>query len=236
VSPTERRRGDSGFTLLEMVIAMLVMSVAVVALMSGLASMLQLSGEHRGHAVLETSAHSFSQAVMASGQATTTLTSGVLTTAGSLSVADASLFKVGFDIAVDLETMRVTSVGAGFLGVTRAVNAGDVARSHSSGARVSRLLRCPSATDMTPPTGSYGTTAGVADPTVAEVRYWDGSAFQLTSDGACLSTYNAVCQGDILAECSGGLFQVKIDVTTSGDGRLRGLGTSTYVLVRKGGA
>ena len=60
-----RESRDDGFTLMEMVISIMVISVAVVALVGALATMLQLSGQHRGHAVVETGAHSFSQAVMA---------------------------------------------------------------------------------------------------------------------------------------------------------------------------
>ncbi len=234
----QRVRHDSGFTLLEMVIAIMVMSVAVVALVGALGSMLQLSGEHRGHAVNETGAHSFSQAVMAAGQATTTLTSGIGPSASSLPVADTSLFKTGAFVSVDLETMRITSVGPASIGVTRAVNPGSSPTAHSSGALVSRLLRCPSAADLTPPAASYAKAAGVASPSVTAVEYWDSAAaaFKATSDSSCTAAYDLICKGAVLAECGTGLYRASVEITTVGDSRLRDLETTSAVLIRTGGS
>lgn len=230
--------GDEGFTLIEMVIAIMIMGVAVLTLVSALSTMLLLSGQHRGQAVIETSAHSFSQAVMATGQFSTTLTSGVTAAATSLPVKDATLLSIGNYVSVDLETMRVTSVGSGSVGVTRAVNSGSTATAHSSGASVNRLLKCPSAADLTPPSGTYATTPGVNVPTITAVEYWNPatSSFASTSASSCATSYNQVCAGDILAECGTGLYRATISVTTTGDSRLRSLTDTTSVLVRSGDA
>lgn len=233
-----RRRAEAGFTLLEMVIAIMIMSVAVLTLVTALASMLQLSGEHRGQAVNETGAHSFSQAVMAAGQVSTTLTVNATVGASSLQVADTSLFQAGQYVSVDLETMQITSVGASSIGVDRAVNVGSTATSHLAGALVSRLLRCPSPADLTPPATAYAKAAGVAAPIVTAVDYWDpaSAAFSSTSAPSCLAAYNVICDGAVLAECGTGLYRATIEIKTNGDSRLRDLRTTSAVLIRTGGA
>lgn len=235
-----RPRPEGGFTLIEMVIAIMIMSIAVLTLVGALGSMLQLSGEHRGHAVNETGAHSFSQAVMAAGQFSTTLTSVVSNGAGdnTLQVADTSLFKVGQHVSIDLETMLITSVGANSLGVSRPVNVGSTRQAHASGALVSRLLRCPSTTDLTPPAPTYEKAPGVAAPTVTAVDYWESSSgsFVATSNSSCMTSYDVICDGDVLAECGSGLYRATIRVTTVGDARLRDLTTTSAVLIRSGGS
>lgn len=235
---SEPSRSDAGFTLLEMVIAIMVMSIAMVAIVAGLASMLQLSGEHRGHAVVETSAHSFSQAIEAAAQFQTKLSSGVSSSATSLPVADSSLLKAGNYITVDRETMQVTGVGSGTATVTRGVNGSSTQESHAAGALVNRILRCPDVLEMTPPAGSYQTAAGVSPPTVTSVEYWDPAtnSFQPTSASACTTAYDVVCRGDVLAECGTGLYRAAVALGTTGDSRLRNIASTTYVLVRTGGS
>lgn len=229
---------DTGFTLLEMVIAIMVMSIAIIALVGGLASMLQLSGGHRGYAATETGTRSFAQAVMAAGQFQTQLTAAAPADATTLEVQDASLFSVGNYVSVDLETMKVTAVAPTRLGVQRAVNPGATALAHTSGAAVSRLLSCPQPLDLTPPVGSYATTAGLATPVISTVEYWTPSqAFQSTSTGSCRTDYNggAVCaSGELLAECLPGLYRVTISVNST-DPRYNGVNASTSVLIRVGG-
>lgn len=238
MSRREAGSPESGFTLLEMVIAIMVMSIAVVTLVGGLASMLQLSGGHRGYAATETGTHSFAQAVMAAGQFQTHLTATASATATTLAVQDGSLFAVGNYVSVDLETMKVTTVAPASLGVQRAVNPGATAGTHASGASVSRLLPCPSATDLTPPAGSYATTAGLATPVIARVEYWTPSgAFQNTSASSCMTDYNgsAICStGEVLAECLPGLYRVTISLNST-DPRYNGVNATTSVLVRAGG-
>lgn len=227
---------EAGFTLLEMVIAIMIMGVAVVTLVSALATMLQLSGQHRGHAVLEAGAHSYSQAVMAAAQFSTALTSDVDDVTTRLQVADSSLFKKDEYVSVDLETMQVTSVATSRIDVTRNIN-GDGGKPHTSGVAVSRLLMCPSPLELAPPAGTYATTPGVAVPTVLAVEYWNGSTFLPTSASTCTDPFNkAPCFGAILAECGTGLYRASISVTTAGDTRLRGVATTTTVLVRTGQA
>lgn len=235
---TPDARGDeTGFTLLEMIIAIMVMSIAVVTLVAGLASMLQLSGGHRGFAATDTETHSFAQAVMATAQAQTTLTAAVSATDGSLPVKDSSLFSVGNYVSVDLETMKITSVAAGMLGVQRATNPGATAESHGSGAWVSRLLRCPGASDLTPPSGSYQTTAGLAAPQITKVEYADAAgSFQDTSASSCMTAYSAICAAnEVLAECGAGFYRATIDISST-DSRYNGISATTRVLIRSGGS
>jgi prepilin-type N-terminal cleavage/methylation domain-containing protein len=227
---------EGGFTLIEVVIAMMVMSIAIVALVSGLASMLQLSGEHRGNAAIETTARSYAQAVEAAAQAQTSLTSAVSSTATTLPVQDASLFTAGAYVSVDRETMTVTAVntGANTLSVTRNTNGDATVYPHASGTLVNRLLQCPSKADLTPPSGSWTLTPGVQAPSVSSVEYWNGSAF----DPSCtlVNPKYSACDGSIrLAECAVGLYRATVTVAAS-DSRFRNVKTTTTVLVRAGGS
>lgn len=229
---------EDGFTLIEMIIALMVMSIAIVALVAGLASMLQLSGEHRGNAAVETTARSYAQAVEAAAQAQTTLTSGISATATTLPVQDASLFTVGSYVSVDRETMTVKAVDAAgkTLTVTRNTNSDPTVYGHASGTSVNRLLMCPGLNGeagLTPPVGSWTVTPGVGTPAVS-VEYWNGSSFS----GSCSITNPSfpVCDGfTILAECARGLFRATISVAAS-DSRFRNVATTTTVLVRAGGS
>jgi prepilin-type N-terminal cleavage/methylation domain-containing protein len=229
---------EGGFTLIEMVIAMMVISIAIVALVSGLASMLQLSGEHRGNAAIETTARSYAQAVEAAAQAQTTLTSAVSSTATTLPVKDASLFTAGAYVSVDRESMTVTAVntspGANTLSVTRNINGDATVYAHASGTSVNRLLQCPNKADLTPPSGSWTPTPGVQTPSVASVEYWNGSAF--TGTCTLVNPNYPGCDGSqILAECAVGLYRATVTVAAS-DSRFRNVTTTTTVLVRAGGS
>ena len=233
------RRGEEGFTLIEMVIAMLVMSIAVIAIVTALASMIQLTRDQRGHAVTETAVRSFGQAVQAQAQFRTTLTGAMSAGATSVTVADASLLPPGGSnsyVLVDREVMQVNSVNraTNTLSVSRA-QGDEPAAAHASGASLAVVLHCPSATELTPTSTAYSATTGTS-PTITNVEYWDGSSSTFVSQGACQTAFTTRCASASVIEpnCGYGLFRVTLSVTTAGDPRLNGLSTTSEVMVRSG--
>lgn len=231
------RRGEDGFTLIEMVIALLVMSIAVIAIVTALAGMIRLTRDQRGHAVTETAVRSFGQAVQAQAQFSTALAGGVSAGSGSVSVTDASLIPAGGSnsyVQVDREVMRVSSVNraTNTLSVVRAQGA-ETSAAHAAGATLAVVLHCPTATELTPVGTSYSTTTGSA-AAISGVEYWNGTSF--TTQSACLDTWTLNCASSsiIEPECGLGLFRVTLQVTTPGDSRLNGLSTASQVLVRAG--
>jgi prepilin-type N-terminal cleavage/methylation domain-containing protein len=239
------RRGAEGFTLIEMVIAMLVMSIAVVAIVGALASMLRLSRDHRGHAVTETSARSFGQAIQAQAQFKTELSAGVDDATGTIPVNDASLLPPGGSnsyVIVDREVMKVTSVNAAAktLSVQRGFNGATTAATHASGAGLVPVLHCPTSAQFTPASGTYEKSTA-ASASITNVEYWQSSSGTFTTDQkACTDDYAVDCPvqspstPSIEPECGDGLFRITILVKADNDPRLNGLDTTSQVLVRSG--
>lgn len=232
---------EGGFTLIEAVIAIMIISIAVVTLVGALATMIKLSEEHRGHAVAETATRSFGQAVQALAQSSTPLSGPVSTTiTPSMTVTDASILPPEGSnsfVLVNREIMRLTSVNRtnGALGVVRA-QGGSTAATHATGAAVVPLLHCPEADTLTPPAGSFQTSTGVT-ATISSVEYWRPSSDSFVSRSSCLADYEVECPStELRPECSTGLFRVGITVTTTGDARLSGIGSTTRILVRSGSA
>ena len=246
----QQRPHDAGFTLIETLIAMLVMAIAVVAIVGALSAMIGFTSEHRGHAVVETGARSFAQAVEAQAQGQTTLAAGVSASATTLTVTNAMLVppaSAGTYVQVDREVMRVTAVNraAGTLGVVRGVSSTPPAAAHASGAAVVPFTVCPSAATMTPDASTYPATKGLTYR-VTTVEYWQpagtGGSFVATSAAACQNDFDTRCKGDVLPECSTGLLRVTLAIKSSDtsapgyDPRFKGVDTTTAVLVRRGGS
>lgn len=233
---------EDGFTLIEAVIAIMVISIAVVTLVGGLVTMIQLTQAHRGHAVAETAVRSFGQAVIATAQSSAGLAAGVTASATSLTVDDASTLPApgaSTYLLLDREVVRLDAVdrATGVLTVARA-QGGTTGAAHTAAAAVVPLLRCPTPTHLAPPTTAYRVATGVT-PTITAVEYLDPAtgAFTSTSAGSCLTRYQELCPGStLLPECGTGYFRVSVSVTTSGDSRLRNVAATTRVLIRAGSA
>ena len=238
---TRRRPAtDEGMTLIEMVIAMLIMSIAVVTIVGALATMIELTAEHRGHAVIEAGTRSFGEAAQEQAKFTTKLTAGVTSGATTLPVADTSLLPrvdgTNTYVSVDREVMRVTNISASALTVVRDVN-GDAPAAHLSSAAVVPVLRCPSATQLTPASGTYALVTGVA-PSITSVEYWNASTGTFQDRASCLTNYDDTCAliDDVaLPECGYGYYRAAVTVsTTAADTRLRTITTATRILLRTG--
>lgn len=245
---------DEGFTLVESVIAMLIMAVAIVTIVGGLTTMITLTGGHRGHAVAETANRSFAQAVVEQGRARTAVRGPGNVNAGTqtIPVTDARLFPgAGPDtfVVVGREVMQVTAVNrstAPTLTVVRGVG-GTSAAAHQAGASVASLLRCPSADalrpreaaqESLPVNAAYHRPRG-STSSLTSVTYWvpnDTGAWDFRDRPACLTHFAQQCLGgDIRPGCDTGLARVAISTVTTNDSRYLGAETTTTVLVRRGG-
>lgn len=233
---------DGGFTLIEAVIAIMVISIAVVTLVGGLVSMIQLTQAHRGHAVVETAARSFGQAIVATAQSSAGLAAGVSASATTIDVEDASALPAAGPesyLLVDREVIRLAAINrtTGRLTVERA-RGGTTGAAHTADAAVVPLLRCPTAAQLAPPSGSYKVATGVT-PTITAVEYLDSTTgvFTSTSAASCLDRYEELCPAPtLLPECGSGYFRISVSVSTNGDSRLRNVAATTRVLVRSGSA
>lgn len=236
------RRHDQGFTLIEAVISIMVISIAVVALVGGLVTLIELTQSHRGHATVETATKSFGQAVQAAAQSPARLAEPVdaLATSTTITVLDATTLPEPSGnsyLLVDREIVKLNSVdrATGELDVTRG-HGGTVASSHTTASSVVPVFRCPTKEDLVPWPSSYQVASGVT-PTITDVQYVEPTTgeFTSTSSASCLTDYEQLCPGTtLLPECGTRLFRVIIAVSTAGDARLRNVSASTHVMVRTG--
>jgi prepilin-type N-terminal cleavage/methylation domain-containing protein len=249
---TAEQNGDSGFTLIETLMAVVIMSTAVVVLVSALAEVINQSQFHRGHAVAEAVTRNYNQAVQARVNYSSPLSAGIstLATTTTVVVQDGSGFAPSGYVNVDRETMRVTSRSGNTLSVLRgaAMNADDASvTTHSVGASVVPIYRCPGPAQFQPDTASYPRPTGV-NVTINKIEYWNAVAapagFQDTSSPGCGSAYDAQCtytdsngvpgKPDVRDQCDPGLYRLSVTTTTTGSAGLKDIDTSTHVLVRRG--
>ena len=245
-------RQDSGYTLVEVLIAMLILGIAVGALVLGLTSLMTYTREGRAHAIAETTSRSFSQAVMAQAQSGTVLISidnNDIMTVQQPDLLPPATSQAADDyyVAIEREVLRVTERNAnGTFDVDRNVNDELAAvETHTGTPKVVPVLRCPGAAFLTPPASMYeGNVA--ATPTITAVQYWsDTNDGWFANQAACLAAFDAKCEtrdsppeARWAPECSDGYFRVLINVPTTDD-RYNNvdnvkISTQTDVIVRQG--
>lgn len=238
---------DDGFTLIEAVIAILVMSIAVVGLFAALTNMYQVLQSHRGQAVAETAARSFGQAVQATAQSSTKLAAPAGAGAAALTVLDASsLPRAGAAsyLSVGREVMLLdgdptqNADGSWSVPVERGQGGSSVS-AHTTSTAVLPLLRCPSSgadSILAPQAAAFQSTPGV-EATIAEIEYWRSSSRTFVNQQACEDDFDELCPGStLLPECSAGLYRLRITISTSGDDRFDDISAETRILVRSGSA
>lgn len=234
---------DDGFTLIEMIMAMIVMTVAVVALVAAMSGLISFTQHDKGHAAVESTVQNFGQAVEARVSFHTKLQSAISDTATSMTVTDGSeLPTANFYVSVDRETVHVTSRSGNLLtGLGRHVGDPTSAVAHLANAPVLPEFRCPGAADLTPP--SYNQFSSAVNATISRVDYWNPETNSFMNQSACGTYYDSVCTyvatngqslPDIRPECDPGIERLTIHVTTTGDGRLKGVDTFGQVIVRRG--
>jgi prepilin-type N-terminal cleavage/methylation domain-containing protein len=240
----ESDRSDDGFTLVELLIAITIMGVAVIVLVVAMSTVVTATSQHRGHAIEETLARNYGEAIQQKADFRTKLTSAVSASATSISVQDAKGFQLGatFYVVIEQETMKVTAVPtATTLIVTRGV--GGTAAAHASSTAATALMRCPTASTAgingyLAPDANHFTPPNEATASIASVEFWNPTTLQFGSQTACTTHFDTICPADIRPECDVGLVRVTVHVTINAlyRDRLRDPITDTQILVRRGSA
>lgn len=252
----DRRLDSEGMTLIELLIAVVIMGVAIVAMVAAMGSMIISSQHNRGQSEMQIAARDFGEAVIAKVNFVTKLTAAIPNaTATSISVVDASGLpqSVPYDVVVDQETMTVTARSGNTLTVTRGVGDSSAAVSHTDQSQVFPLFVCAVALPADAQTSQVTNSAGVGylspdswphasnvSASISKVEYFDPNTKTFAGFSACKNYYDNTCftdsgGNDVRPDCDPGLTRVTI-VTTSSDSRLQGVTTKTQVLVRRGGA
>lgn len=233
------RPTDEGFTLTEVLMAMLVMSIAVAAIIEGLTTMIGLGREHRGHAVLEAATRNVAASTIAVANGTA-LTADLPTTGTTLSVVDASLLPPpvveGSYATLGHEVVKILTrdTAANVVTVTRRVN-GETVTPAPAGTPVTPVLRCPTAPQLLPTIAAAGLPDGTSVQ-VTGVDYWrpGGTGGSFVGRDDCLAAYELRCPPpEVLVECGFGLVRAGVQASTT-DARLNGKTEQTTVLVRQG--
>jgi prepilin-type N-terminal cleavage/methylation domain-containing protein len=249
------RTRDEGFTLVELLITIVIMGVSISVLVLAMSSLVVATQEHRGHAVSDSTARDFSEAMQQKVSWTTTLTADVdATGAVTLALRDpVSNFQTNtfpFNVLVDQEIMTVTAGSGSSLTVTSGNRgaAGSSSAAHSSGATISQDFICPTATFAANPANHSGylypdgfTQPINATASIGEIDYWNQTTNTFTAANAtstCLGNFSTGSVGcpdnnTFLPECDPGYFRVQVHVATSLQ-NLRNVTTDTWVLIRRG--
>lgn len=236
---TRRHDGDEGFTLIDTLIAVVIMGTTVVAIVTVLSGVIVTSQYHRGNAVAEDVTHNAVEAVVARMAAKTVLTADVNATTTTLPVQNTAPFANLSWVAVDDEMMKLTGVGASSLTVQRAPGDAQSAAVHSSGTAVVPAFRCPTAAELTPISTGWA-PAGVTAP-ISAVEYWNATTSSFEGASACATNYDSRClkadgtTGDRRAACDVGLYRVTLTISTPSDG-YKGVTATTQALIRRGSA
>jgi prepilin-type N-terminal cleavage/methylation domain-containing protein len=253
-------RSDEGMTLIELLIAMVIMGIAIIVLVGAMATVVTATSQHRGHSVEETAARNYAEAIQQKIDFRTKLAADVTNNANQITVQDGNGFQHptltdDFYIVVDQETMVVTSRSGNTLTVSRGEGGAQAAHQavkhidgHDVDTLVAPLLVCPEETangadgNLTPsPAAAAVPTDVTASVKANSVQYWDpvDKSFTWTHTD-CVNHFEDVCLGgEIRPECELGFYRLTVVVApTAGwnDNRFKSVTTETQVLVRRGSA
>ena len=154
-----RGQRQEGFTLVELLIAIVIMGTAVSVLVVAMGSLTAASQQSKASAVAENLTHNFAEAIQNKVSYTTTLSASLTAAAtpATITVADASGFASTptasrpMDILIDQEVFTIKGVSGNVLTLATDGNngrgeAGTVAGDHAAGASVLQYFICPVAT------------------------------------------------------------------------------------------
>jgi hypothetical protein len=242
-------RSESGETLLEVLLTIMVVGIGMTALIAGMTIAIVSSDSHRRLGDTEVMTRDFGEAIKnaALHPVTTTLTQSVPPhmpgKTEAFTVTSVAGFPAApFGIAIDTEEFTVTLVNTATNTMTATAGGSE---GHASSANVTRYDPCPTAAQLQPafvlPTGIssslFGTpqmssTVESFDPAGATVSncagYWDSAANAITQACALI--------GDHLTQCDPPLVRVGFTVSSLDADTRRLAKTSTDILIRRGNA
>ena len=155
------QRSEEGFTLVELLLAILIIGIAVSAMVAALGSLAQASSNHRTWAVLESTTHDYAEAIQSKAALVVPLsapmnapgTGGLPNCPNNGTINDTVQIAPPYTLAsfgsispfyavIDQETLSVTG-GTGQTLTVQRCNTGTIATTHSTTATLTQLLVCP---------------------------------------------------------------------------------------------
>jgi type II secretory pathway pseudopilin PulG len=243
--------GDSGDTLIEILVAVLVIGITVTAMIGALTLEINGSDTHRRLTNVEVLSRAYGEKVVdqAMHPATTALASAASAGATSVHVKSSSGFPASppsFTASVDGEVVTVTKI----VGTTWTVSA--LADDHDANAPVVQYQPCPAAADLYVSGFAVASSSKVLAPdsrpggvtsTVTGVEYFGADGTQVAS-ASCPTYWSTVlpCSKfdsstpDHLTECDVALIRVTLEFESTDKTQRAGATTTTKVLVRRGNA
>ena len=249
---------ESGMTLIELLIALVIMAIISVSILGSITTLSTASQNQRGIANIDAATLSYAEAIKHHVHFTTTVPGGITSGATSFTVSDASELTAPVELSVDGELMKVgTITGALLSNVTRG-DRDTTATAHTATALINPVYTpCPMAAQLAPTTFTAPTY--VSSVRITEIDYWipssgsfvvgqtwSGTKYVIQAGRAtCESAFQALCpsytsdgnnwantfQSDNEPECDPGLERVTI--TATGDNSTANTVTTTTVLVRR---
>ena len=241
---------DEGVTLVELLVALVVMALISTAVLEGITTLANASKNHRGIATVDAATTAYAEAIKHHVDFTTRLASDLNASANTISVNSVAELSASnsspLEVLIDGELIKVTGVnqGAKTLSVAQRGDRGTAATSHTTGTQLTpSYTPCPDVSTLTPLTYQTATYPAVALPTFT-LEYWvptGGGSF--VSRSACMTYFRTqtACTGfsgtdpfqdDNQPDCDPGI--QRATVTAVGDATTGNSKTTTVILLRRG--
>lgn len=244
-----RHRGESGETLIEVLLAVAIMGVVMVGLIAGLTTAGIAGDSHRHLTDVEVVARAYGESVVdrAAHPLTTTLSVDKDVGVTALPVASSTGFVAGSSASVDGEVVAVQSVASGTLTLSAATT-----NAHAAGSTITVYQACPAPADLAVVSFTHGAVR-VGTPVISLVEYLGPPATAggippliatSAAPGLCStywSTTGRPCSLDAAPPhytvCDPPLLRISVTVTsTEAATSSRRTTTTTQVLVNRGNA
>jgi type II secretory pathway pseudopilin PulG len=239
---------DGGETLVEILMAVVIMGIVMTGLIAGLTTTTIASDAHRRLSDVEVVARNYGEGLVknATHPSSTQLASTAASGSGSVVVTSNTGFPAAFTASVDGEVVAVSSVSAATGGNWQWTLSGSLAETHAAGVTAIRYQPCPTATDLTY-SGFTTSSQHIGTPAVTAVEYFGAP----TSIGAqppgltaaqCATYWQitglpCAAQDTLIhfTECDPPLLRATITVSsTDATTSARSAATTTRVLLRRG--
>lgn len=251
-------RGDSGDTLIEILVTVIVLGITVTAVIGALTLMVTTSETHRRLSNAEVVTRAFGEKLVdtAMHAPATTLTADALVGARSVSVDPSVTFPATpFTASVDGEVVDVTRVSAD----KKTWTVSTLAEAHASGATAQQYYfydatgagTCPTLATFNTLMAGYTVPGGskINKPQLTQIEFFDNNGNPIATGNTCDNYWSdtsptaplaqTICSGfaspEHLTECDPGLIRISLQATSTDTGATSAKAT-TSVLIRRGNA